>query len=158
MDLAGINQIGTFEQHSWEKKENPQTYCLQPSYGENPRPSQHMLGIVGGNEVPYKNRQLQVELESDLRGITRPNTFCPQRQHQFIQSPANVNEMNTNTVGIHPSMGFTKPMEIVRTVPKQNVKIPVVTQPLKQSQMWAYPATIAPEPFMIETCARPEKY
>ena len=134
-----MEQIGSFDKHSWETKENPQTYCLQPSYGENPRPSQHMLGIVGGNEVPYKNRQLQVELESDLRGITRPNTFCPQRQYQFIQSPANVKE-------------------IVRTVPKQNVKIPVVTQPLKQSQMWAYPATIAPEPFMIETCARPEKY
>jgi hypothetical protein len=134
-----MDSLGSFEKHSWEKKENPQTYCLQPSYGENPRPSQHILGIVGGNEAPYKNRQLQVELESDLRGITRPNTFCPDRQHQFIQSPANVKE-------------------IVRTVPKQNVKIPVVTQPLKQSQMWAYPASLAPEPFVIETCARPEKY
>jgi hypothetical protein len=132
-----MDQIGRLDVHSWEKKENPQTYMLQPCYGENPKPSQHILGIVGGNEVPYKNRQLQVELESDLRGITRPNTFCPDRQHKPL--PQNVKEIN-------------------RVVPKQNVKIPIVTQPLKQSQMWAYPATIAPEQFVIETCARPEKY
>ena len=56
-----MEQIGRLDPHSWEKKENPQTYMLMPSYGENPRPSQHMLGIVGGNEVPYLNRQLQVE-------------------------------------------------------------------------------------------------
>jgi hypothetical protein len=34
----------------------------------------------------------------------------------------------------------------------------VVTKPLPQVQMWAYPAVLAPEPFVIETCARPEKY
>jgi hypothetical protein len=132
-----MDQIGRLDVHSWEKKENPQTYMLLPSYGENPKPSQHILGVVGGNEVPYKNRQLQVEVESDLRGITRPNTFCPDRQHKPL--PPNVKEIS-------------------RVVPKQNVKVNVVTQPLKQSQMWAYPATVAPESFTIETCARPEKY
>ncbi len=131
----------------WESKENPQTYSLMPSYGENPFPTQHMLGIVGGNNAPYKNRQLQVELESDLRGITRPNTFCPQRQHQpaFLKKPEGF------------QLGLPKET-IVRNVPKQKVTIPVVTTPLAQSQMWAYPATIAPEPFMIETCQQPHKY
>jgi hypothetical protein len=132
-----MENIGTFEPHAWEKKENPQTYQLMKCYAENPKPSQHMLGLVGGNEVPYLNRQTQVDTESDLRGITRPNTFCPERQHHPVTQ--NVNQ-------------------IQRKNPKQNVTIPVYTKPLNQSQMWAYPATLAPEPFTIETCGRPEKY
>jgi hypothetical protein len=123
--------------HPWEKQENPQTYEIMPSYGEHPRPSEHILGVVGGNEVPYKNRQTQVDTESDLRGITRANTFCPSRKHKPLP----------NTV-----------KEIKRDTPKEKVTIPVYTTPLKQSQMWAYPASVAPEPFIIETCGRPEKY
>jgi hypothetical protein len=123
--------------HPWEKEENPQTYELLKSYGEHPRPSQHVLGVVGGNEVPYKNRMLQVETESDLRGITRANTFCPGREHKPL--PPDVKTISRNT-------------------PKEKVIVPVVTKVLKESQMWAYPATLAPESFMIETCARPEKY
>jgi hypothetical protein len=135
--LNSISEAYTTQPHAWEKKENPQTYDILPSYGENPKPSQHMLGIVGGNEVPYKNRQSQVELESDLRGITRPNTFCPERQHKPLSQ--NV-------------------QQIIRNVPKEKVVVNVITKPLPQSQMWAYPATIAPEPFTIETCQQPHKY
>ena len=68
---------GNLETNPWELKENPQVYDQLKIFAEHPRPSQHILGIVGGNEVPYQNRQTQVETESDLRGITRPNTFCP---------------------------------------------------------------------------------
>lgn len=132
-----MDPIGPFEKHPWEKKENPQTYELMSCYGENPKPAQHILGIVGGNEVPYKNREMQVDTESDLRGITRANTFCPQRQH-------------------HPlAPNVTK---ISRDTPKEKVTIPVYTKPLKEYQMWAYPATLAPEPFVIQTCAQPHKY
>ncbi len=124
-------------EHPFEKKENPQTYAFLPTYNEHPRPAQHILGIVGGNEAPYINRQIQVETESDLRGITRANSFCPQRKHQPL------------------SPGVQK---IVRDTPKGHVVVPVANTPLKQNQMWAYPATLAPEPFQIETCMRPEKY
>jgi hypothetical protein len=132
-----MDAIGRLDKHSWEKKENPQTYELMPTYGEHPRPSAHMLGIVGGNDVAYLNRQIQVETESDLRGITRANTFTPSRQHQ-------------------PVSPFVT--EIKRNTPKEKVTVPVYTKPLAQSQMWAYPATLAPEPFTIETCAKPQKY
>jgi hypothetical protein len=127
----------TPEPHPWEKRENPQTYELMPSYGEHPKPTQHVLGIVGGNEVPYRNRLIQVETESELRGITRPNTFCPSRKYQPL--PDNITEIYRNTT-------------------KGNVSIPIATAPLNTSQFWAYPATLAPEKFSIETCARPEKY
>lgn len=123
--------------HPFEKKENPQTYEFLPTYNEHPRPAQHMLGIVGGNEVPYMNRQIQVETESDLRGITRANTRCPQRKHQPLGPDVK---------------------QIVRNTPKERVIVPVAHTPLKQNQMWAYPATLAPESFTLETCGRPEKY
>ena len=132
-----MDAIGRLEKHPWEKNENPQTYELLKTFGEHPKPTQHMLGVVGGNEVPYKNRTLQVETESDLRGITRANTFCPSRQH--LPYPLDSTS-------------------ILRDTPKQKVEVPIVTKGLKHSQMWAYPATLAPESCIIETCARPEKY
>lgn len=125
------------EKHPWEKKENPHTYDMLSVFGEHPKPRQHILGIVGGNEVPYKNRQTQVDIESDLRGITRANTFCPKRQH----SPAEINKAS-----------------ITRDTPKEKVTIRTEVAPLYQAQMWAYPATLAPREFTIETCTRPEKY
>ena len=87
--------------------------------------------------MPYKNREIQVDTESDLRGITRANSFCPTRKHHPLDS---------------------KVTSISRNTPKEKVTIPVYTKPLKSSQMWAYPATLAPEPFTIEACVRPEKY
>ncbi len=130
---------GNFETNPWESKENPQVYDQLKVFAENPRPSQHILGIVGGNEVPYLNRQTQVETESDLRGITRPNTFCPTRQHL-------------------PKDFQPQKSSVTRDVPKQKVTVPITTKPLPQSQMWAYPATLAPESFTIQTCYAPFKY
>lgn len=132
-----MDSIGLLDSHPWEKQENPQTYDLLKFYGEHHKPAQHMLGMIGGNNVPYKTREIQVDTESDLRGITRANTFCPSRQHK----------PTSNTV-----------TTIQRDTPKQKVSIPLATTPLKQSQLWAYPATLAPEPFVIESCMRPEKY
>jgi hypothetical protein len=132
-----MDAIGPYEPHPWESTENPQTYDIMKCYGEHPKPTQHTLGLVGGNEVPYETREKQVNIESDLRGITRANTFCPQRQH-----------LPKDDVG----------KEVKRDTPKQKVSINVSSTALKPSQMWAYPATLAPEPFSINVCNRPEKY
>lgn len=132
-----MDAIGPYEPHPWESKENPQAYEFQTSYAEHPKPTQHTLGLVGGNEVPYQTREKQVNIESDLRGITRANTFCPQRQH--LPKDDKVSQINRDT-------------------PKQKLSIDASTNSLKQSQMWAYPATLAPEPFSVDVCNRPEKY
>jgi len=132
-----MESMNTPEKHPWERKENPQTYDILPVFGEHPKPRQHLLGIVGGNEVPFKNRQTQVDIESDLRGITRANSFCPTRKH----SPASLDKAS-----------------VTRDTPKQKVTIQTNVAPLYISQMWAYPATLAPREHVIETCARPEKY
>lgn len=132
-----MDSIGPFTPHPWEATENPQTYDILQSYGQHPRPSQHMLGVVGGNEVAFESREKQVNIESDLRGITRANTFCPSRQHLPKDDQVQT---------------------VKRATPKEKVSISVSSKALPNSQMWAYPATLAPEPFVIETCGRPEKY
>ena len=92
--------------------------------------------IVGGNEVSLIKGNL-VDMESDLRGITLPITFAPWRQYQPPQHNQN---------------------EIVRKNVKNALTINVQKEHLPSYQMMAYPAVIAPLPFVNEVCMNPEKY
>ncbi len=124
------------EAHPWEKKENPQTYDIQLSSYLNPQPQRHILGIVGGNDVSIIKGNM-VDLESDLRGINIPNTFCPWRQYQ-------------------PPSADQK--QIIRDNVKIDLKIDTRPQHLPTYQMWAYPGMPAPVPLKSEVCNNPEKY
>ena len=128
----------------WERKENPQNYDQLESQVVNPDPRRHILGIVGGNQVApvagsfynIVNPQ-QADVESDLRGITRPITKCPWRDYQ--PQPIGDSVINRNN-------------------PKNNFTVDATLTPLPDYQMWAYAATYQPEPLVKETCGRPEKY
>jgi hypothetical protein len=121
---------------TWENKENPQVYDrIQTTY-IHPEPKRHILGLVGGNEVSLIKGNI-VDLESDLRGINLPNTFCPWRQYQ---PPA------------------AKATEIKRATYKGEVAIDVRAKHLPAYQMWAYPAVAAPLPMKNQVCKNPEKY
>lgn len=118
----------------WEKKEDPQHYDQLTSSLVHPTPHRHVLGLVGGNEVSVIQGNM-VDLESDLRGIHLPNTFCPSRQYQPSQNGKIVRDNVKNTVSID-----VKP-----------VHLPIY-------QMMAYPAVMAPLPMVNEVCRKPEKY
>lgn len=120
----------------WEKKEDPQHYEYLTSQFVNPTPQRHILGLVGGNEASLIKGNM-VDLESDLRGINIPNTFCPWKQYQ----PPPKNQM-----------------EIVRDNTKISLKIDVQKANLPAYQMIAYPAVVAPFPIKNEVCVTPEKY
>lgn len=119
-----------------ERTENPQAYDQFLNAFQHKKEARHILGLVGGNEVSNIQGN-RVDLESDLLGITRPITWGNSREHQ----PPHV-----------------KDTTIERKNPKNNVFIDVTPIHLKTYQMWAYPATFAPPPFVKETCGRPEKY
>jgi len=119
----------------WEKSENPQHYDDLTSQYVNPRPQRHILGIVGGNEVSLIKGNM-VDLESDLRGITIPNTFAPWRQYQPPQQKK----------------------EIVRENVKSSLTIDIQKAHLPAYQMMAYPAVVAPYPIINQVCVKPEKY
>jgi hypothetical protein len=120
----------------WEKKETPQHYNQLTSQLVHPIGQRHILGLVGGNEVSVIKGNL-VDLESDLKGIHLPHTFCPSRQYQ----PPTRNQK-----------------EIVRDNVKNTVTIDVQPTHLPVYQMMAYPAVIAPLPMVNEVCRKPEKY
>ena len=123
--------------------ENPQAFNRLATEVIHPKASRHMLGLVGGNEVQVGlhggNHSdawgSMADIESDLRGTTRPNTDCASRKHL-------------------PNTGSL----IVRRNPKEDVVIETKSTPLGESQFWAYPSVVGPKPFKSEVCMRPEKY
>jgi len=121
----------------WEKKENPQHYDRMTSQECHPNPRRHVLGLVGGMEVSCV-KGLQVDMESDLRRLNLPLTFCPQRQY-------------------HPPTRGQK--EIIRdNVKVSGLRLSVEKNHLPAYQMWAYPSVVAPVPMVNQVCVRPEKY
>jgi hypothetical protein len=114
--------------------ENPQAFHRLRTEVVNPKAARHVLGLVGGNEVSVCWEQ-KTDIESDLRGTTRPNSWCASRKH----------------LPPHSSI-------IIRKNPKQPIVIESEAANLQSVQAWAYPAVVAPRPFHKETCGRPEKY
>jgi hypothetical protein len=121
--------------HMFEKEENPQVYDRYVSEYQHVKPKRHILGLVGGNEV-YEIKGDRVDLESDLLGITRPNTWGTFREHL----PTN----NTD--------------EIQRKNPKNTISINATPVNREEYQMWSYPAVFAPQTFKNETCKQKQKF
>jgi hypothetical protein len=121
-----------------EKNENPQSYAYADYTVKHVKSARHILGLVGGNEVSGVKGNV-TDVESDLRGTTRPLTRGSARQHQPLH---------------------TKQMMIERVNSKYNTPLRINIQPnhLPTYQMWAYPATFAPQPFAKESCQNPEKF
>ena len=117
-----------------ERLENPQFYPEAPSAFRHVKERRHILGLVGGKEVGTIVGN-QVDLESDLLGITRPNSDAACRHHL-------------------PTDGTMRK----RDNPKMKLTIDATPVVLPAFQQWAYPSVMAPEPLRKEFCYRPEKY
>lgn len=117
-----------------ERLENPQYYTEPDSVVRHVKERRHLLGLVGGKEIGTIAGN-QVDLESDLLGITRPISDASYRHH----SPPTSSKIQRNNA-------------------KLLLKIDATPVPLPGFQQWAYPSVMAPEPLRKETCNRPEKY
>lgn len=129
---------GSILKHPFEKSESPQYYDQFVNVYVHSKPHAHTLGVIGGNEVSIIKGN-QVDIESDLRGITRQNTrsLDPERVHTPLKNYAT---------------------EVLRNTPKEKVQIDTRLAHLPVYQMWAYPATFSPAPIEKKVCASPEKY
>jgi hypothetical protein len=117
-----------------DQAENPQFYDNFASSARHVKERRHILGLIGGSGVS-RIAGNQADLESDLRGITRPNSDAAYRHH---------------TPPTHD--------QIFRTNPKENIKIDTTPVHIQEFQQWAYPSVLAPEPLAKESCYRPEKF
>ena len=112
-------------------------YTQLPQKFENPNKCRNTLGLIGGTEVSNISGNL-VDLESDLMGITRPNSWCKDRKH------------------LPPKANDT---QIKRKNPKEDTfTVDVRMQHLPVYQMWAYPVTLSPLPIENQVCKAPHKY
>jgi hypothetical protein len=136
-------------QPSWVRDDNISVYDLNTpnrtvrqgySSVENnlasPVEKRHILGVVGGNEVSRLGGNPQ-DIESELKGLTRPLTNCPGREYKPTLA-------NQTTLVINNR--------------KTHMAIDVRPVHLPEYQMWAYPVTYAPLPLYKETCGQPQKY
>jgi len=149
-DLARIFQDELHIQPTWVRDDNIAVYDLNTpnrtvrgnySVKENnlasPTAKRHVLGLVGGNEVSQLGGNPQ-DIESELRGLTRPLTNCPSREYK-------------------PTMADQKTLNI-QNRKTTNLSIDIRPIHLPEYQMWAYPVTYAPLPLKKETCGAPQKY
>lgn len=121
--------------HVFENVENPQVYDRSVDVYQNVKPKRHVLGLVGGNEV-YEIKGNRVDLESDLLGITRPNTWGTSREHLPTKNPNTIERKN----------------------PKNNIAINATPVQREEYQMWSYPAVFAPLSFKQESCKFKNKF
>lgn len=134
---------------TWVQQDNISTYELntpnrtvQGNYSitENnlasPAPKRHTLGLVGGNEVSRLAGNPQ-DIESDLRGLTRPLTKCNEREYQaLVQGQTSIDYKNRKT----------------------DLNIDIRPVHMKDYQSFAYPASYAPQALRQKTCGSPHKY
>ena len=152
--LGGSELVTSFEEElklppTWVRDDNIAVYDLNTpnrtvrqnySASENnlasPKAKRHVLGVVGGNDVSQLGGNPQ-DIESELRGLTRPLTNCPSREYK-------------------PTLADQKTLNIQNR--KTNMSIDIRPIHLPEYQMWAYPVTYAPLPLKKETCGAPQKY
>ena len=121
--------------HMFEKKENPQVFDRLVEEYQNDKSKRHILGLVGGNDV-YEIKGSRVDLESDLMGITRANTWGTARKHLPSETPDSIN----------------------RDTPKEKISINATPVKREEFQMWSYPAVYAPLSFKIDSCMPKNKF
>jgi hypothetical protein len=113
-----------------------QNYSITENKLASPVAKRHILGLVGGNEVSRMAGNPQ-DIESELRGITRPLTNCPDREYKPTKAGQDSLVINNR---------------------KTHLSIDIRSVHLPEYQMWAYPTTFAPLPLRKETCGQPHKY
>ena len=122
--------------------------------------SRHALGIVGGNDVSLISGNL-VDLESDLRNITRDLSDDPKRKYR-PSCALGTNATGTGNLAPFDSTGECPawPKQLVFAERGTGRVVSVNTQPrhLPTSQMFSYPGYPAPQKFVQEVYGAPWRF
>ncbi len=137
-------------------------HTMIPQKFYHPNASRNALGLIGGNEVSVASGNL-VDVESDLRSITRDLSRDPKRQYQPTMTlgpapkkpaPANV-ESPIQGGSVQPW-----PTQLVFTERSTGKIVTVSTAPrhLPTTQYVSYPGVPAPAPFVQEVYGQPWRF
>lgn len=135
-------RIGATEGANVRDQQSSDAYSFVqiPEKWENPNKCRNALGLVGGAEVSHIKGNL-IDLESDLYGITRPNSKCNAKQY-VPSCPLGGGACPDYPADIQFRDKSTAEYKSVSTEPYH----------LKTCQTWSYPGTPVPKPYGKETC------
>ena len=121
-------------------------YTQIPQKFYHPNASRNALGLVGGNEVSVASGNL-VDIESDLRGVTRDLSNVPSRKYQ-AQPLCVVGE----PVCASKQIVFTE-----RSTGKSRT-VATAARHLPTTQYASYPGVPAPEPLVQDVFGYPWRF
>ena len=117
----------------------PLAYVLNPMKYENCNKCRHELGLVGGPAVSHIQGNL-VDLETELRGITRKASSCPSKKYQTACQTGDLTNCAPKTINI-PATACGEE----RTINTNMVHLP-------SCQMIRYKPIPLPDPMVITQC------
>ena len=120
----------------------PLEYMLNPIRYENENKCRMELGVIGGTNVSHIKGNL-VDLETELKGITRKASNCPFNKYQ---SPCATGDL-TNC----PPQNITIPTSECG----QNRTLNTEMLHLPSCQMIRYKPTPLPDPMVVNNCGKP---
>jgi hypothetical protein len=133
-------------------------YSMIPQKFYHPNAGRHALGLVGGNDVSLITGNM-VDLESDLRNITRDLSKAPAKQYQPSCA------LGVSTSDPTPLAAFSGgcpawPKQLVFQERATGKVRTVDTAPrhLPTIQMMSYPGVPRPEPFVQDVYGSPWRF
>lgn len=122
-----------------EQSVSPLAYQLYPGRFENCNKCRIELGTVGGTAVSHIKGNL-VDLETDLKGITRKASLCPSKHYHNPCPNGDINECAPGNIQIKGS-----PCNSPRTIDTSMHHLP-------SCQMIRYKPVPLPEPMRLQHC------
>jgi hypothetical protein len=142
-------------------------YTMIPQKFYHSNAGRNALGLIGGNDVSLISGNM-VDLESDLRNITRDLSRDPRRQYQ-PSCPLGAPPTDGKTVGPAPANALSSvsggpcapwPKRLVFTERSTGAVRTIATAPrhLPTMQYVSYPGVPAPAPFRQEVYGSPWRF
>lgn len=137
------------------------SYTLIPQKFYNPNSGRNALGLVGGNDVSLIGGNL-VDLESDLKGITRVLSRCPSEKYRPFH-PLGSSRVSPDTPSGPFAIGADKQplasfLKFTERTTKQIREIDLTPKHLPTIQMVSYPGVPMPEPLVQQVYGAPWRF
>ena len=117
----------------------PLEYMLNPAKYENCNKCRMELGVVGGTAVSHIKGNL-VDLETDLKGITRKASLCPSQKFSSNCATQNMANCRQNSINIPGS------------IPETNRVIDTTPLHLRSCNMIRYKPVPLPNKLNVSSC------
>ncbi len=144
-------------------------YTMIPQKFYHPNAARNALGLVGGNDVSVVSGNI-VDLESDLRGITRTLSKAPSRQYQPSCALGSSGQEKGRlapacaAAGAGPSAiagscpPWPRSLVFAERATGHIVTVNTAPRHLPTSQFASYPGVPAPEPLVQEVYGSPWRF